>query len=1826
MTVSREDLSSLPLLYEGNSTLVYLLEKSEYGGPVVIKVLQPGYAAHGGTGRLDVEYEIAKGLDLPGIRKAWEYLTIDGSPAIVLEYVEGRAASEVFRERLSLENMLRVASSLAAALDQLHRHKVLHRNLTSSNVIIGKDMRATIIDLDMAVAGGKVLRRESLDMFEGPPDYISPEQTGRINLPIDYRSDLYSAGVILYELFAGRLPFYATSRSELTHQILARNPVPPHEVNPLVPEAVSAIVMKLLAKSPEDRYQSAYGLMADLETALSRLRSSGRIEPFQPGLEDLPGIFQIPAKLYGREPETVEILKAVEEVAEGGSEAVLITGPPGVGKTMLVSDVQRFAGKAGGYFITGKPGEYQKNTPYYALIQAFTELVDQMLTESVESVANWKAKILEAVGTSGGLLVSMIPRLELIIGRQPPVPDLGPTEAQNRFRLVFLSFVRSIAEKGHPLVLFVDNLQWADPATVSLLRPLMAGQDYPYLLFIGAYRNIETGPGHPLSRAIEELRRDQAHIRFIRLDNLSPDVLNHIVSDTLRCNPSFSRPLSNLIFEKTGGNPLFAVQFLQSLYEAGHLTFNYDKRQWEWDVDHIHRMGITDNVVTLAMQTIERLPEKTRHLLSLAACIGNQFDAGTLAAASEMPDQEVADHLWPAVEGGLILPVEEILSPDPGETSQADGSRFEFLHDRVRKASLSLLPRRQRKLVHVKLGRMLLQKTSETELEDRIFTLVSHLNEGFQYLESGAERLRLVELNLSAGQKAKREAAYHAAIWYFSMGIGMLPPDKWARYHNLTLNLYMEAIEAEYLSLNFKRAELLSSEVLQHTDDVLVRGRVYELHVLFYAAQRQDEEAIQVGLEALDLLGLQLPREPAALQECSEQLRQDLARKISRVEDLAYLPSMAEARQLTLMRVMMSLAAPAYRMNYTLLTTLISMMVLTSVKHGNSPMSAFAYGWYAVLLCGPYGDVETGYRFGQLSLKLQRQFKAREHEAKIHYLFNVFVRPWKEDARDSLKTLKEVSQAGMETGDLEYAFASAVHYSGYLLCTGGQVGEIRKSAVTCLDTMDRLRLELHGDLARIWGQAALNLSGKAADPRQLRGRLLDETTALTRWSRENNVFPAFCTLYCKTRLQYLFGDYRGAIESAAACAEYEKTGEGYLYYADFFFYYALALLAYYPNAAGHEKTWLLEKAKSFLADMKRRASHSPLSFAHKCDIIEAELASATGETGRAVALYSHAIRATRENGFVSEEALAYELEAKFYLSLGRDDLAGVSLRNASDCYRIWGASRKAEDLKTQFKYLLVRERAASLDAAAIIAASRTLSQEIRLEQLLNRLTSIAIENAGAQKGILMMVRNASLIVQARGVIGNPQVETLPGLPIEESGEVPVSVVNYVARTKTPVVLNDAYHDGIYGSDRYISEHHTRSLLCLPIVHHDALSGVLYLENNLAANVFTPESLELLKALAYQAAISIENAHVYDALRESESRFRTLAETSSAGIIVYRQKILYANPATERLLGYSVEELLSMDLVDFVHPDFRDTVRERVECRLKGEAVPPHYEYLMVRKDGETRWIDVSVTQFQYQGQSAGLGVLIDITDRKRAEEGLKAAKAQVEMYLDLMSHDITNLNQIGIGFLEFALSTMDLDGSSRELISKPLDALQSSTRLIENVRKLQRVIEGGVRHYETDVDLVIRELVSTYSNLVGRDIQINYTGCKCTVIANELLTDVFSNIIGNAIKHSLGQLIVSITLKQEVVDGKPYCYVSVEDNGPGISDELKVRLFSRFQKGKTRTSGKGLGLYLVKVLVEDYGGKVWLEDCVAGEHAKGCKFVILLPAASSDQPSSVRQG
>lgn len=1836
-----QDLTALRCIYESSNSLIYLQDTNSYGQPVVIKLLKPNSAAPREIDRFANEYNLTKSLSIPGIRCAYDSIIVDGRPALILEYVEGKTLQQAFvEERPLLADILKVAISITQALNDLHRQHIVHRNLSSANILIKHHQQtATLIDFGLATpVDPRTGHVEIPAVLEGSLPYISPEQTGRVNRFVDYRTDLYSLGVVLYELLTGKLPFDAASAPELVHCHLAKTPKPVYEINPDIPPVISEIVMKLMAKNAEDRYQSTYGLKVDLENCLNQLTTRGVIEAFELAREDASWIFQVPQKLCGREEELQTLLEAVDRVTLGMGKILLVVGHAGVGKSSLVGDIRRRVMEKGGHFITGRHDEYHQNTPYYALIQAFTEMVDLMLMESAEQLAHWKTRITQALGANGGLLIEVIPRLELIIGRQPPVAALDPPEAQHRFHHVFRGFIRAIAQKQHPLVMFIDNLQWADIASLELLKLLMTGVKHQQWLFIGAYRNNEVGPTSPLMAMVKALEQFKTPIKMIHLENLSRDALNLLVADTLKCAPVYAQPLADLIAEKTGGNPLLAVQFLQALYEEGLLAFNFDTQQWVvWDTEQIRTVDLTTNVATLMTQKIERFSEKTRKLLSLAACMGSSFKLEELAAIAGQSTPQTFDQLGKVLEEGLILPVAQNYPPPASEADRPIGlgNRFEFLHDRIRQAAYALLSKKYKKSVHLSIGRLRLQATPETELEEHIFDLTDHFNQGFQYLKDEQEKLRVINLNLLAGRKAKRAAAYQAAIWYLEMGLGMLPPDKWERHYSLTLNLYMEAVEAEYLSTNFGRADLLSTEALLHVQDLLTKIKIYELRILFYSAQNQNSPAIKAGLEALDLLDVYLPIDPRKIKAYTEELRRDLAQEIGRIDDLAHLPVMLDTYQLAAMRILMDLAAPAYQANSALLTVIIFKMVLMSIKYGNSPPAAFAYGWYAVLLCGMYGDIEKGYRFGQLSLKVIRQFQPTELEARILFLFNIFVRPWQEHAGETIRPLQEVYQRGLETGDLEYTYSGAIHYCSYLFCTGGSLEYIRQQQAEYLEAIERSRLEFHSSFGRIWGQTVLNLlsgSGETnIDPGRLSGNLLDESKMLPLWIKRNEQVLVFCALCCRTMLQYLFGNYAGAVESARLGEAYEKGGVGYIYLAEHNFYYALALLAHYPQAAPQAQKEYLKKVAALQRKMKWWADHAPMNFKHKHDLIEAERARIVGGTLKAMGSFGQAIKGAKENGYVHEEALAHEREAEFYIALGRDDFAGLCLRKAGDGYRLWGATRKVEDLEKRYRHLLVKDRVTSLDTAAIIKASHMLSQEIRLEQLLDKMMHLVIENAGAEKGILIEHKNNKLVVQAKGAIELSQVKTMQDTPIAESGEVPVSVVNYVARTLAPVVLSNAFYDSVYAADKYIAEHQVRSLLCLPIIHQAKLSGLLYLENNLATNVFTPDRLELLQALVSQAAISMENARLYADLEKNISELKEAEEAlrltqfavdragDGAVLVDSAARLLYVNEAVYRSMGYSREEMLSMAVYDFdlnyppkIWADHWEELKRHGSLTLETR----HH-----RKDGTIFPVEVTANYIEIAGRAYNFAFVRDITERKKAEveretliAELEAKNAELERFTYTVSHDLKSplvTIQGFLGYLErdaFAGNTERI----KEDITRIVNAADKMQQLLADLLELSRI--GRLMNQPEEMplgDLVHEALSVVAGQLVERGVRVTIAPDLPQVYGDRVrLREVLQNLVDNAVKFMGDQPHPHIEIGMLPQEANAEQVFYVRDNGVGIDSRYHDRVFGLFERLDQKTEGTGIGLTIVKRIVEVYGGRIWVESEGSG---KGSTFCFTLP-------------
>src|ERR671932_642708 len=984
------------------------------------------------------QYTIAKNLDFPSIIKPLTLEVYGNGYALVLEDFGGISLSDYLQtateenaqyQYLPLGEFLRIAIKTTEILHYLYQNRVIHKDIKSANILLDPATK-NIKLIDFSIAS--LLPRETQEIhntndLEGTLAYLSPEQTGRMNRGIDYRSDFYCLGMTFYELLTGTLPFISEDPMELVHCHLAKQPIPIHQIHSEIPLILSVIVSKLIAKNAENRYQSALGIKHDLEICLAQLQTTGAIEPFEIGKRDISDRFLIPEKLYGREAEVNQLLNSFNRVANGTTEMVLVAGFSGIGKTAVVNEVHKPIVRQRGYFIKGKYDQFQRNIPFSAFVEAFRDLMGQVLSESEEQLQTWKTNILAAVGDNGQVLIDVIPELENIIGKQPPSLELSGTAAQNRFNLLFQKFVKVFTSKEHPLVMFLDDWQWADSASLNLLS-LLRQQDTGHLLILGAYRDNEVSPVHPFILTVDELIKTGATVNTITLPPLRESDINRLVADTLNCELSLAQPLTKLVYQKTKGNPFFATQFLKALHDDKLITFNWDIRHWQCDIAQVKTLAITDDVVEFMAWQLQKLPRESQDVLTLAACIGAQFDLHNLAIVSQQSKTETATVLWRALQGGLILPISNVykfyqvegnnnLSPED-ENANKQNARYRFLHDRVQQAAYSLIPKNQKQATHLKIGQLLQQKLSEIEKEENLFDIVGHLNLGRGLITQAEEREALARLNLAAGQKARNSTAYSAARSFVQIGIELLTPDCWQTQYELTLNLYVAGAETAYLNADFDGMEEIADVVLRSAKTILDKVKIFEIQINALTAQSQMLEAIAVGRNALTQLGVEFSSEPdeALIGKLLQSLADQLQGK--QIEELINLPVMSDPRTIAAMQLLGILFPAIFMGNPALQPLLCSTMDSLSLQFGNAPASTIGYVGYGMVLSVFLGEVEKGYCFGRVALSVLNQLNVREFKSITLLLFGCFIQHRQEALRAVIITAKEGYMAGMETGDV----------------------------------------------------------------------------------------------------------------------------------------------------------------------------------------------------------------------------------------------------------------------------------------------------------------------------------------------------------------------------------------------------------------------------------------------------------------------------------------------------------------------------------------------------------------------------------------------------------------------------------------------------------------------------------------------------------------------------------------------------------------------------------------------------------------------------------------
>ena len=1179
-----------------------------------------------------------------------------------------------------LERFLEVALQVVDALGELHQGDLLHGGIRPQAIWIDESSGKVSLGSPSQSRGQMSLYDEAY-LREYLP-YISPEQTGRMNRSVDYRSDFYSLGATFYELLGGRPPFEGDDPMELIHGHIARRPQRLAKMNGGVPPVLSEIVMKLLAKNAEDRYQSSYGLKADLQICLDQWREKGAIEAFVLAQRDIPERLTIPQKLYGREAQEAALLAAFEQVAEGSTEMALVCGVAGVGKTALVQEVRRPIMQQRGYFISGKFDQYQRNLPYAALIQAFRGLVRQILTESKRRVATWQENLLEALGPNGQIIIDVITEVELIIGPQPPVPELPPAEAQNRFNYVFQKFVGTFTTQEHPLVLFLDDLQWADRPSLNLMARLMTQADSGYLFIIGAYRDNEVDSLHPLTGMLNDLEQTAARVELIELQPLGLEDINQLVAGALKSDAQQARPLAQLCLQKTDGNPLFLIHLLYTLYEADCLHFDRQRGQWAWDMGTVEAIQLSGDVVDLMLGKMRALSEQAQRALQLAACIGNEFEIEIIAGVIGKSVAGTVADLQPALKEGLVLTsdaAQQFVDP-----SAQGSTAYRFLHDRVQQAAYSLIPEDRKQEVHLKIGMLMLRSTPESEGDEKLLDIVNHLNRGAELIAQGAERDQLAELNLLAGQRAQAAVAYEPALSYLQSGMELLRADSWATQYELSYALHLERAECEYLSDNLEQAERLFDVILKNARTNLEKARVYNKKVAIYQNRGQSEQALEYGIEGLRLLGFRLPLSPSKIAILLEIIKARLTIGRRKSADLLELPEMTDLHKKPITDLLVSITPPAYFLNKDILSLGILRMLNISLRYGHTQGSSTAYVLYAFMLCSVFRDYLTGNEFGRMALALNVSANDLPSKCETYMIFGGYIRHWRTHIRECYKYHAQGYWAGLESGNFMFAGYCTGFHTSYLLIGGEPLAEIDQCCREYLSVLSQINNR--GMFIGVTGVHRVVLS--FMESFQV-GDGVEEQAFIDEMKREGMEFLYY--LYCSNKLPalYCFENYQTALEVAIDMHKNSEHFWGMYHLANNNFYYSLILAAVYANASTKDKKRYRKIIRRNQRQMRNWAENCPENFLHKYHLVEAELARLSGDEQKAGELYDQAIEAARESQYIQNEALASELAAKFYLTNGHPQIAQTYISQAHQLYARWGAGAKVQQLQEAYPELLV---------------------------------------------------------------------------------------------------------------------------------------------------------------------------------------------------------------------------------------------------------------------------------------------------------------------------------------------------------------------------------------------------------------------------------------------------------------------------------------------------------------------------------------------------------
>jgi predicted ATPase/GAF domain-containing protein len=1488
-TPSAGENGRLEVLWEdGERVFCSILHRDADGGQSArLAVLTAGdQRTPGGADRLVHEFGLRSHLDGAWALRPLDLVRESGRTMLLVEWSGGEPLYGLIGSPMEVGQFLRIAIGLSAALRGLHEGGLVHKDIKPSNVVVdAKTGKAWLTGFGIA---SRIPRERQLpeppELIAGTLAYMAPEQTGRMNRSIDSRSDLYALGVTLYQMLTGLLPFMAADPMDWVHCHIARIPVPPSERVTTVPDAISAVVMKLLAKAAEQRYQTAAGLERDLRHCLAEWDDRAFVEVFLLAQRDMPDRLLIPEKLYGRDDKVAALNAAFARCCRSGkAELVLVSGYSGVGKSSVVNELHKVLVPSG-LFAAGKFDEHKRDIPYAILAQAFQSLINLLLSKSDTELKGWRVALLDALGENGQLMIELVPELRLIIGDQPPILDLPSQQAQRRLQLVFRCFVGVFARVEHPLALFLDDLQWLDAATLDLIEDLLLRSDPQHLLLIGAYRDNEVDATHPLVRKLELIRSAGVRLEHITLVPLDREHVDQFVADALCCEPARAMPVTQLVHEKTAGNPFFVIQFLSALVDEGLVSFDREIHGWSWELGQIRAKGYTDNVADLMAARLSQLSSEVLSTLQQLSCLGDGAETSRLAAVIPASETEVRAALWEAVRQDLVEPL--------------DGC-YRFRHDRVREAAYASLSEEQRATAHLRIGRLLIAHTPAEEQEEAIFEIVNQLNRGAGLIDSGEARQQLAEFNLKAGRRAQASTAYESAIKYFAAGQSLLPYNGWENHHDLTFSLELHRAECEFLSGVPTDAETRLAALSGRTLDTIRRAAVTCLQIDVYLTRNEGSRAIGVALDHLRHVGIRWSEQPdeQEVRGAYDRVRSDLSQYTD--EELIALPMMTDGVSRSTLDVLTKLTPPAFFFDINLFSLAVCEALALTLSHGNCDASPAAYARLGIIAASRFGDYEGAYRVGKLGCDLVDRLGLRRHQASTYVNFAGQVSPWRRHLRVDRDLFRRGFDAASANGDPTYAVFSLLQESVNRLSAGDPLAEIQTAIENAVVFAQRLQflsgvvfLETNLVLVRTLRGSTLRFGcfdDSQFDELQMEGRFADNP---------HLVAAEFWYWVRKLQARFLAGDCTAALDAATEAQRLLKKSVSTLEAVDFHFYSALCRAACCDSLPVERRVDHIGALIAHHRQFELWAASCPENFEAQATLLAAEVARLAGCELDAEHLYEQSIRSARVNGFVQNEALACELASRFYAARGFEIVADAYLRQARHGYARWGADGKVRQLDQLYPQIRLDEvsrgpsstivaSAEHLDLATVIKVSQAVSGEIVLEKLLETLMRMAIAQAGAERGSLILLRSNEQWVAAQATTEETTVFVHRRDETVAFAALPVSIIQFVVHTCEPVILDDASARSPFADDEYVRQRHARSVLCLPLANQGRLIGVLYLENNLAARVFTPTRMAVLKLLASQAAVAVENASLYRDVAEREAKIRRLVDANIIGTFIWK---------------------------------------------------------------------------------------------------------------------------------------------------------------------------------------------------------------------------------------------------------------------------------------------------------------------------------------------------